>query len=270
MRHYRYTFWILIALLIAGCDAPQTDQSSEDRSVEAFKDLKSEKVDQQYKVYKAPDSKKFPKASLKMAQPSVKQVSEGEVKFEFEVSGFELGQQTDDAGQRGIANSKNGQHIHYIQNNDPYSAHYESSFTKELEVGHHVILSFLSRSYHESVKNGRSHVVTMLTVGNPTDEMTFDPDGQHLFYSRPKGTYSGADTEKLMIDFFLMNTEISAEGNKVRATINGEPHMITEWAPHYIEGLEKGEVTIKLELLDAKLNPIPGPYNQVERTVTLE
>ena len=91
----------------------------------------------------------------------------------------------------------------------------------------------------------------------------------HLFYSRPKGTYKGADTEKVMLDFYLMNTTLSPDGNKVKATINGNEFMIEEWAPHYIEGMPMGENTIKLELIDAEGNPIEGPFNSVERTVTL-
>ena len=90
-----------------------------------------------------------------------------------------------------------------------------------------------------------------------------------MFYSRPKGTYTGAATEKVMLDFFLLNTDISPSGNKVRATINGEEFMITEWAPYQIEGLPMGVTTVKLELLDASGNLVDSPFNPVERTVTL-
>jgi hypothetical protein len=73
-----------------------------------------------------------------------------------------------------------------------------------------------------------------------------------------------------MLDFFLLNTTLSEDGNKVRATINGKEFMITEWAPQVIKGLPKGEVTVKLELLDASGNLIPGGFNEVTRTVTLK
>lgn len=271
MTKYSNSWILILILLIAGCESPTSEKSTEDEpKTEAMEDLNSDRIDQKYKLYKAEGSESFPGATLELTAPTAQKVQTGKVDFKFDVNGFELGTQTPDAENRGIANSDKGQHIHYIQNNGPYSAHYTSNFSKEMEEGHHVILSFLSRSYHESVKNGQAHTLTLLTVGNPSDEMSFDPNDQHLFYSRPKGTYSGKDTEKLMIDFFLMNTEISPEGNKVRATINGETHMITEWAPHYIKGLEKGKLTLKLELVDKDLNLIPGPYNQVERTVTLE
>ena len=72
--------------------------------------------------------------------------------FGFEVTNYELGVQTEDATTRGIANSGKGQHIHFILNNGPYSAHYESVFSKSLNVGNYVMLAFLSRSYHESIK----------------------------------------------------------------------------------------------------------------------
>ena len=132
----------------------------------------------------------------------------------------------------------------------------------------HVFLAFLSRSYHESVKNSDAFVVQVLPVGVES-QSDFDYDAPHLFYSRPKGVYSGDDTKKLMVDFYLLNTTVSENGNKVRATINDNVFLISEWAPFYVTGLDKGEVTIKLELLDSNGNLIPGPFNEVERKVTL-
>lgn len=72
-----------------------------------------------------------------------------------------------------------------------------------------------------------------------------------------------------MLDFFLLNTAISPEGNKIIATINGTQFTIDEWVPYYIQGLEPGEVTVKLELVDKDGQVIPGPFNTVERTVKL-
>lgn len=243
-----------------GQDAAQTDE----KSTASTSDQKK------YRVYRAPASQAYPKAQLRQKAPQPGAIEPGEVAFDFEVSQFELGGQTPGADERGIANSENGQHIHCIVDNGPYSAHYTPSFRKELDTGHHVVLSFLSRSYHESIKNEQAYALQLLTVGSPSDTLSFDLNGKHLFYSRPKGTYTGSDTEKLMLDFFLINTELSEDGNKVRATINGETHLITEWAPYFIEGLEMGEVEIELELIDAAGNRIPGPYNETRRTVSLK
>ena len=101
-------------------------------------------------------------------------------------------------------------------------------------------------------------------------EDKIDLNNEFLFYSRPKGTYKGSDTEKLLLDFYLINTVISANGNKVRATIQDKEFIIDEWAPYYIKGLPKGEIKIKLELIDIFGNLIDTPFNPSERTVTLE
>ena len=60
----------------------------------------------------------------------------------------------------------------------------------------------------------------MLLFLTQIGEEKVDLNSEFLFYSRPKGTYKGKDTEKLLLDFYLINTTISPEGNKVKATIN--------------------------------------------------
>ena len=72
------------------------------------------------------------------------------------------------------------------------------------------------------------------------------------------------------MDFYLVNTNISPSGNKVKATIQDTEFIIDEWAPYYIEGLPKGEISIKLELIDQMGELIETPFNPSIRTVTLE
>lgn len=219
---------------------------------------------------KAPPSPKYPDAKLSKVDVKVlDQDSTFAIDYKFDVKNYELGVQTEDAATRGIANSGKGQHIHFIVNNGPYSAHYMPGVMNNLDEGNYVVLAFLSRSYHESVKSADAFYVENLTVGDgePKEE---DLTAAHLFYSRPKGVYTGEDTQKVMLDFYLLNTTISPDGNKVKATINGEEFMITEWAPYYIEGLPLGDATIKLELIDAEGKTIDGPFNKVKRTITLE
>ena len=251
---------IAVVMLISQCSAPAKQESTSDNTSA-----------QKIRISKAPASPAYEDAALELKNYQSAAREEGfSANFDFEVSNYELGAQTEDASTRGIANSGQGQHIHMIINNGPYSAHYEPAVTKQLAEGNYVALAFLSRSYHESVKNDNSYWIDVIKVGEPAEDLSVDFSAPHLFYSRPKGTYVGADTEKLLIDFFLLNTTLSPEGNKVRATINGEEFIIDEWAPFYIEGLPKGDVTIKLELIDAEGNSIPGPFNTVERIVKLE
>ena len=191
-------------------------------------------------------------------------IDENDYTFSFDVSDYTLGMQSIKDFNYTLANSKKGQHIHFIVNNGPYSAHYSESFTKKLDEKNNIILAFLSRSYHESVKNSNAYVLTQ--TGNEKIDLT----DEFLFYSRPKGTYKGIDTEKLLLDFYLVNTNLSSTGNKVKATIQDTEFIIEEWAPYYIEGLPKGEIKIKLELIDASGNLIDSPFNPSNRTVILE
>ena len=223
--------------------------------------ISSCKIDPEITITKVKGSPEFPNAKIKLNTPIM--VDNG-YQFSFDVNQYELGMQTLKDFDYQLANSAKGQHIHFIVNNGPYSAHYEDTFTKQFEDSSNVILAFLSRSYHESVKNSNAYILTQL------GEDEIDLNKEFLFYSRPKGTYSGIDTENLLLDFYLVNTEISNTGNKVRATINNTQFIIDEWVPYNIKGLPKGEIKIKLELIDTFGNLIETPFNPSVRTVILE
>lgn len=210
----------------------------------------------------------FPTAKLAMKQPDTKKVlPEGKIHFDFEVKNFELTKQTEDAPEKHCANSAQGQHIHHILNNSPYVAYYNPSFDTTLPAGHYVDLAFLSRSYHESIKHKSAYVLTQFDVAKKGKAV--DLNGSHLFYSRPKGEYKGADTKKVLLDFYLVNTELATDGNKVRLTVNGNEFMLTSWTSYALLGLPMGKNIIKLELMDKEGNLIPGPFNSVEREITL-
>ena len=205
-----------------------------------------------------------PYLNAKISTASITPDNETEYVFSFDISNYELGAQTKNDIESQLANSDKGQHIHFIVNNGPYSAHYTNNFKKKLEKDNNVILAFLSRSYHESVKNPNAFILTQI------GENKIDLNKEFLFYSRPKGIYKGKDTEKLLLDFYLINTTISPNGNKVKATINDAEFIITEWAPYYLEGLPKGEVKIKLELINSDGKLVDSPFNPSVRTVILE
>jgi hypothetical protein len=196
------------------------------------------------------------------------------VKFEYELKNYILGSQTADASSKVCANSAKGQHIHLILNNMPYEAWYIPSFKKKLSDGHYVALSFLSRSYHESIKTKDAYVLKQFNIGKNayTEEGNIDLKKPLLFYSRPKGEYVGNDTKKVLLDFYLVNTNLNKNGNKVKATINGKEFIIDEWKPFYIEGLPMGESIVKLELLDKNNKPLGQNkmFQAIERKIVLK
>ena len=214
-------------------------------------------------ISKVEGSPSFDEAKLSLSDSITKR--EDSYSFSFNIDEYKLGDQTSKKFNYNLANSDKGQHIHLIINNGPYFAKYSNNFDQKLEEENSVILAFLSRSYHESVKNPNAYFLTKIGKNNK-----IDLDNQLLFYSRPKGTYEGEATKKLLLDFYLINTKISSEGNKVRATIEDTEFLIDEWAPYYIEGLPMGEVSIKLELIDSNGDLIKTPFNPSIRKVVLK
>lgn len=260
---------LLLAVTFTACkQEKKAPETSENNETEVIEEVAKPKIT----LEKLAGSPAYADASLVLDTKEEMVVkNSGEMDFSFAVKNYELGAQTEGPNAQKLANSGKGQHIHFILNNQPYSAHYEPNFKKEIPDGVHHLVAFLSRSFHESVKNENSVVVRKMVVGeNPEDKLSLDMKAPTLIYSRPKGEYKGKGAEQILLDFFVLNTTLSENGNKVKAKINGEEFMITEWVPHVIKGLPMGEVTIQLELIDEAGNLIPGPFNQVTRNVMLK
>ena len=117
--------------------------------------------------------------------------------FTYQVDDYQLGIQTPKEFDHKLANSAKGQHIHFIVNNGPYFAQYSNDFEKEIAEGS-VVLAFLSRSFHESVKNSQAYVLTQIG-----DSQDVDLSSEFLFYSRPKGKYKWGGYKKASIRFLF-------------------------------------------------------------------
>jgi hypothetical protein len=172
-----------------------------------------------------------------------------------------------------------GSHVHVIVDNEPYIAVRDVSqplnlsqlvhdnLGHDLAPGTHVVRAFPSRGHHESVKTPGAFAMVVFTLGQPTEGFSFDPNAPLLTYSRPKGCYPAG--QRVLLDFYLTNTEISESGNHVHYVLDhgGLEGDITEWTPHWIENLPAMEHTIELSLVDAQGQPIAGPFNDTTRTI---
>ncbi len=258
---------LLGMLFLAACGNPPSEPTTPPPAKDTLTVTPAERpavvapADAKLKLVVAPPAAQFPDADLKLDTliPNSKTL---DVEYKFTVNGFDLKAQTPDAGTRGCANSKDGQHIHFILNNQPYKAEYNSDFTEKAGPGRNVALCFLSRSYHESLKSNKAVVVKEFTMpgegGVAVGDVTKDPT---LFYSRPKGDYKQMDGDKILLDFYLLNTDLTDKGFSVRATIDGEVWTINKWDAYFIEGLELGKHTVHLELIDSDGKLVPGPFN---------
>lgn len=192
---------------------------------------------------------------------------DGSFNFNIESESYKLGSKTIDADNKMCANSAKGQHIHLIVNDSPYAAKYTSQFEHEVADGEHHLLAFLSRSYHESIKSPTARIAKKVTVQDRSITHAEDIKESMIFYSRPKGTYVGDDTKKVMLDYYLLNP---VQGQYVVAKINGDTKELKKWRPYYLEGLPMGENTIELTLMNADGSKVDTPLNPVTRTFTLK
>lgn len=191
-----------------------------------------------------------------------------EILVNFGFKNYKLGVQSSVDSSNLCANSGDGQHIHFIHDKDPYTALYTGAHKFKASPGHHVFLAFLSRSYHLSLKHKKSYLIHEYNVGVGKDD--FNEKKPHLFYSRPKGTYVGKDTSQILIDYYLINCELSQKGYKVKVKIDDKYELVTEeWTPLIVEGLNIGEHSLELTLIDKKGRPINNQYNKSKRKFIL-
>lgn len=204
----------------------------------------------------------------------IKDLDSNKFNLNYSTTNYELAKQTPMTDIKSCANSAKGQHIHCIVDNGPYTAIYENSTkVNALKDGQHTVLSFLSRSYHESIKNKNAYALTSVITGISRYVSRYakpDLESPMLFYSRPKGEYTGAETDAVLLDFYIVNCELSKNGYKVKAEINGTEFMITKWCGYFMEGLPMGENKIKLTLLDNFGKQVESPYSVSERKFILK
>ncbi len=196
-----------------------------------------------------------------------------------DVENYELGVQTDTPRAKEIANSAQGQHAHIIVDNDPYLADYKAGEPFDIGVlteGPHTLVVFPSRSYHESVKSPDAAEILNFYVGKEEGEFLLDKSAPTIIYSRPKGDYKGKDAEKILLDFYTNNVELSPDGYKAKYTITNKDSgeevgtiTLNYWRPAFVAGLPTGEYGVRLQLLDKDGNVVEGAFNDTERTINV-
>ena len=263
-----YPLLLLLALAVTACGGNRNDtmDNVEENAgkLDNADKMAGEMTDGTVKIVPMPATDEFPDASLDSWE-----YQDGQ--FTYAASAYEFGVQTPDADALMCANSAKGQHAHLIINNEPYIAKYDPSFAMDLPDGDHHILTFLSRSYHESIKTPAAHRAVKVTVAGNNFASQTDITEPMLFYSRPKGTYTGEkDTKNVMLDFYPVNAPLGAGNYSVAVEVNGgKKMMLDSWQPYYLQGLPMGENTVTLTLMkDGKA--VATPLNPVTRKFTLE
>ena len=225
------------------------------------------------------NSTEYPSAQLSIK--SVKAAPQGKdsakVSFEFTLTDYELGIQTADTDSKICNNSAKGQHIHFIMDNQPYMALYAPKNEVVLANNtEHYLMAFLSRSYHESLKQKGAAVVYHFKIDEKGKLVKMDePKTPMIFYSRPKGDYIGNDTANVLFDFYVWNTTLG-DSSMVKASFANEgmkghdtSFTVSKWEANFLHNLGQGKTKVTLTLVGKDGKEMEGPNTKISRTVNL-
>ncbi|HEY3818347.1 MAG TPA: hypothetical protein VGL81_14305 [Polyangiaceae bacterium] len=175
-------------------------------------------------------------------------------------------------------------HVHLILDGKPYKPIYDTKAPVKLSElpggdalteGQHILVAFPSRPNHESVKTAGALAINEFWVGKRGPKSQ-DVGKAMLIYSRPKGEYKGDMANHVIVDFQLANDKLAAGGDHVHISVTG-PGIEGEKAadatqfgpPYYLDNLQDGSYTVKLDLLGADGKAVPGSWNSTTRSITI-
>jgi len=189
-----------------------------------------------------------------------------------------------------------GDHVHLVLDNKPYKALEDPKATiklgdvfpaEPLAEGSHVLTAFPARATHLTIKPERARsarpgtaadagpfAVVSFWIGKAAKTPAWKAGDPMLVYSRPKGTYNGADADDLLLDFYLANVDLGEGRSSIRATVSApgrEPMQLTinRWTPFKIQNLPSGSTKVLLELCDKDGKALLGTFSRVEREISV-
>jgi len=244
---------------------------------------------QKVQVVPVDQSEQSENVRIYIVYPEENQVDgSSEVWVQLRLRGYPLGNISNNERAKEIANSKLGQSIHVVVDNNPYFArtgpslspfdeegnYYESMYRFKvpysLSQGEHFLRVFPARSYGEALKERGCFAATNFYVQNKRVNSKMNLSGPYLTYNEPSGFLNIKDKEPVLLDFYLTNVFLSEDGYFVRLTIDNKiKRKLSKWSPYYIYGLRKGKHTIRLELMDSNIEKVPGFFNDTTRSFTI-
>jgi hypothetical protein len=144
-----------------------------------------------------------------------------------------------------------------------------------LADGQHVLVAFPSRANHESVKTPGALTITEFWIGKKGDKAQ-DVTKPMVIYSRPKGEYKGDMANHVIVDFQLSNDKLAEGKDHVHVAVTGpgidgdkSADATSFGPPFYLDNLQDGSYSIKLELLGGDGKVLPGTWNSTTRSITI-
>lgn len=250
----KYIYLLFISIALVGCGENENENISPEEIAKAKKigsyspiilERKGIKLTELYNI------PQFSDVSVSL-QSNNQNLKLGENKLEFKTELFNMGESTAAENDHGVKLNEQGQFLGVIRNNKAFSKNYGKDFTAEVENGENYFLCFLSRSYNASLKHDAASFLFKVTAD--TNGCYSETGLSDTAYGmiEPRGSYVGVETERLILDFYLKNIELSNNGNYAVITIDQLDFKINKWATYIVRGLKLGDHKISIQVYNKK------------------
>lgn len=199
-------------------------------------------------------------------------VKKSPVWIQVRLEGYALGTDSYFDRRGEVANSDKGQTLHVVIDDKPYFAVNEPAVDPFKEQGNYYVLSykfevpfslgpglhtirmFPARSYGEALKGDKTFIASTFYIDEQTNFLGVDLNRPYLTYNEPSDQMDLTEKKPLLLDFYLSNCELSADGYKVRLKIDDTiVRTITVWQPYYLYGLKRGNIRSSSNCLTQKI-----------------
>jgi hypothetical protein len=171
----------------------------------------------------------------------------GKSKVGFEITGsYETGNPTPGAAQLNLPLADDGQQLFIRFDNEPPGLYSENSFQKMFKDGDITVFAILLRSNYESIKNGKAHYFSKVTIQERKVVKQTPITTPTIILINPWAPVKG---NTMLLDYFVAN---APAGSSVLLDIDGEKHTLHDFQARRISGLTPGEHTLRLLLIDAQ------------------
>jgi hypothetical protein len=205
------------------------------------------------------------------------------VDIQLRMRGFLLGDKTSTSRANELENDRLGQYVNVIiddklvftsrgpsiyplhDDGDYYQDFYKFSVPFDLKEGKHTMRLFLVKSYGECLRTKDAFVAVEFCVKHNNMDNGINLKAPYISYNQPSANIRYKYSGPVLLDFYLSNCQLSADGYKVKLYVDNKMIMILQrWSPYYIYGLSKGKHNVKLVLLDKNNKELSGKGTQVE------
>ena len=239
---------LILILTLVGCSSSNSEQKIDSKQDSTIQSKISSDKAQIIEPIKDSEIKTYSKNGITLTE--IKAEDYGNVTLKLSTKQFKEGTNQLSFLVEGISNYN----IAILENNYSLTYFNQPNIKKEFLYGNNVFLAFLTDENNISIKKNNAHLLKNVVIGDM--DVLFNMGVPHLFFYLPQPA-----SAQPILDFYLVNTSIVENGNKVKVTINSTEFIIDKWAAYTIKGLTKAENTIRIQLIDKNGNLIDGPFN---------